>query len=79
MHINILYTSDSKVDKTKKSEDIAISSWVIWVTSSTSYLIYSFIISDMLLVIPSLIDFIMTLMVLALTIKYKGRSINEKT
>ena len=57
--------------KTKKSEDIAVSSWVLWTTASTSYLIYSFIVADFMLIVSSLLEFSLNLTVLILSIKYK--------
>lgn len=62
-----------KILRTKKTEDISALSWIIWVVSSTSYLIYSFIIADFMLVLSSLLEFSLNITILALTIKYRQR------
>lgn len=62
-----------KILKTKKSEDISVGSWIIWVISSTSYLIYSFLIWEFWLVLSSFLEFGLNLLVLILTIIYKEK------
>lgn len=62
-----------KILRTKKTEDISIGSWVIWVVSSTSYLIYSLLIWEFWLVLSSLLEFGLNLLILILTIVYKDR------
>ena len=34
-----------KLIKTKKSEDLSIQSWILWVVSSVSYTLYALIVS----------------------------------
>ena len=58
--------------RTKHSEDISISSWVLWVSSSTSFLIFSFLEGGFGLIFSSLVEFILTALVLILTIKYRN-------
>ena len=43
--ITIFETKYSELIKTKKSEDISIYSWILWVTSSFSYTLYAIIVS----------------------------------
>lgn len=62
-----------KLIKTKKSEDIAISSWVIWVISSLAYLMFSLLEGGLGLIFSSVSEFVLTFVVLFLSIKYKRK------
>ena len=58
--------------RTKHSEDISISSWVLWVSSSTAFLIFSLLEGGFGLIFSSSLEFILTALVLILTINYKN-------
>jgi len=62
-----------KTLKTKQSEDLSISSWIMWVTGSTCYLMYSILLGDIGIIISSLIEFSLNLMILVLSIKYRDK------
>ena len=62
----------TKLIKTKKSGDIAIASWVIWLLASTSYVIYSFIVADFMLIVSCMIEFILNSIILILTVRYRN-------
>ena len=65
-----------KLLKTKKSDDIAMSSWIIWVISSICYLIYSITIAEIMLIIECSLEFSLNITVLILTKKYRGGNNN---
>lgn len=69
-----------KLIKTKKSEDISIQSWILWVLSSLSYTIYAIIISkDVMLIFETCLELFFCLIILILSIKYrKNYSEREK-
>lgn len=62
-----------KLVKTKKSEDISIKSWSLWVVSGTAYAIYAvFCNYDFMLMILSLLELFFCLTILLLTVKYRN-------
>ncbi len=61
-----------KLIKGKKSEDISIHSWILWVVSSLSYTIYAIVVSkDIMLIFETSLEFIFCLLILLLSIKYR--------
>lgn len=62
-----------KLIRTKKSEDISICTWIIWVVSSLSYLVYSFLDGDFMLIVSSALEFGMSIIILVLTLKYNTK------
>lgn len=63
-----------KLIKTKKSEDISIQSWILWVISSLSYTIYAIIVSkDAMLIFETSLELFFCLLILLLSIKYRKR------
>lgn len=61
-----------KLIKTKKSNDLSITSWIIWVVSSFSYSLYAFLCSDeFMLKFETTLEFSFCLLILLLTIKYR--------
>lgn len=64
-----------KLIKTKKSEDISIKSWILWVVSSFSYTIYAVIVShDFMLIFETSLELLFCLIILCLSIKYRKNS-----
>lgn len=61
-----------KLIKTKKSNDLSINSWILWVASSLSYTIYAILCSkDLMLVFETSLELFFCLLILILAIKYK--------
>ncbi len=61
-----------KLLKTKKSEDLSIQSWVLWVVSSFSYTLYAVIVSkDFMLIFETGLELSFCLIILMLVIKYR--------
>jgi len=61
-----------KLLKTKKSEDLSIQSWVLWVVSSFSYTLYAVIVSkDFMLIFETGLELSFCLIILMLAIKYR--------
>ena len=61
-----------KLLKTKKSEDISISSWILWVTSSLAYTLYAIMVSnDFMLIFETLLELVFCLIILILSIIYR--------
>lgn len=63
-----------KLYNTKRSEGISIHSWILWVSSSFAYLIYSLLEGGFGLIFASVSEFILTAWVLILTYKYRKDS-----
>jgi MtN3 and saliva related transmembrane protein len=62
-----------KLIKTKKSNDLSINSWILWVISSLSYTLYAFICSkDFMLIFETSLELFFCLLILLLAIKYKN-------
>lgn len=61
-----------KLIKTKKSNDLSIKSWVLWVTSSLSYTLYAVLCSrDFMLILETSLEFSFCLIILVLAIIYR--------
>ena len=62
-----------KLIKTKKSKDISISSWILWLTSSFSYTLYAIIVSkDVMLIFETGLELFFCLVILILAILYRN-------
>lgn len=65
-----------KLLKTKKSEDISISSWILWVTSSLAYTLYAIMVSnDFMLIFETLLELVFCLIILILSIIYRVKKL----
>ena len=63
-----------KLIKTKESDDISISSWVLWVISSLSYVLYAYLCTDeFMLRFENTLEFSFCLLILFLTILYRRK------
>lgn len=61
-----------KLIKTKKSEDLSIKSWILWVISSFSYTLYAIIVSkDIMLIFETSLELFFCLLILILAITYR--------
>ena len=61
-----------KLIKTKKSEDLSLHSWILWVISSFSYTLYAIIVSkDFMLIFETSLELFFCLIILMLAIKYR--------
>ncbi len=61
-----------KLIKTKKSEDLSIKSWILWVTSSLAYTLYAILISkDFMLIFETLLELFFCLLILILALVYR--------
>lgn len=62
-----------KLLKTKKSDDLSIQSWILWVTSSLSYTLYAILVSkDGMLIFETCLELFFCLVILILAIIYKN-------
>ena len=62
-----------KLIKTKKSNDLSIQSWILWVTSSLAYTIYAIIVSkDFMLIFETSLELAFCIIILILAIKYRN-------
>ncbi len=62
-----------KLIKTKKSDDLSINSWILWVTSSFSYTLYAVLCSkDFMLIFETSLELAFCLIILLLSLKYKN-------
>lgn len=59
--------------KTKKSEDLSISSWVLFTVSSIANLAYSVVLGRAEFIISSVSEVVMILSVLLLTVYYRHK------
>ena len=58
--------------RTKKSEDISIPSWILWVTSGLCYTLYAVLVSkDGMLIFETVSELTFCLVILLLAIKYR--------
>lgn len=61
-----------KLIKTKKSTDLSIHSWILWVISSFSYTMYAVIVSkDFMLIFETCLELFFCLVILMLAIIYR--------
>lgn len=62
-----------KLLKTKRSEDLSIYSWILWVISSFAYTVYAILVSgDGMLIFETSLELFFCLLILALTIIYRN-------
>lgn len=62
-----------KLLKTKKSEDLSIYSWILWVISSFAYTVYAILVSgDSMLIFETSLELFFCLLILTLTIIYRN-------
>ena len=62
-----------KLIRTKKSEDISIGSWVLWLISSLSYTLYAIIVSkDVMLIFETGLELFFCLVILSLAVLYRN-------
>lgn len=62
-----------KLIKTKKSNDLSIQSWILWVTSSLAYTIYAIVVSkDFMLIFETSLELSFCLLILMLAIRYRN-------
>lgn len=62
-----------KLIKTKKSNDLSINSWILWVTSSLAYTLYAVLCSkDFMLIFETSLELAFCLIILLLALKYKN-------
>ncbi len=62
-----------KLIKTKKSNDLSINSWILWVTSSLAYTLYAVLCSkDFMLIFETALELAFCLIILLLALKYKN-------
>lgn len=63
-----------KLIKTQESNDLSTTSWIIWVVSSFSYLLYAFLCSnEFMLKFETVLEFSFCLIILILTIYYRKK------
>ena len=61
-----------KLIKTKKSNDLSLKSWILWVVSSLSYTLYALLCSDeVMLLVETSVEFFFCLLILSLAVKYR--------
>lgn len=62
-----------KLIKTKKSSDLSINSWILWVVSSFSYTLYAVLCSkDFMLIFETSLELFFCLLILLLAVKYRN-------
>ncbi len=62
-----------KLIKTKKSSDLSINSWILWVVSSLSYTLYAILCNrDFMLIFETSLELFFCFIILFLAIKYKN-------
>ena len=62
-----------KLIKTKKSSDLSINSWILWVVSSLSYTLYAILCNrDFMLIFETSLELFFCFIILFLSIKYKN-------
>ena len=63
-----------KLIKTKKSDDISSSSWMLWVISSLAFTLYTLIINkDLMLIFKALLELMFCSVILLLNLIYKSK------
>jgi uncharacterized protein with PQ loop repeat len=62
-----------KTIKTKKSEDVAISSWTISMISALCYTLYGFIIKDDFIIFTCITEVILAVISVIVLIKYRDK------
>ena len=62
-----------KLIRSKKSEDLSISSWILWGISSLSYTLYAICVSkDFMLIFTTILELTCCLLILLLAIRYRN-------
>lgn len=62
-----------KLIKTKRSSDLSIDSWILWVVSSFSYTLYAVLCSkDFMLIFETSLELFFCLLILLLAVKYRN-------
>lgn len=62
-----------KLIKNKKSSDLSINSWILWVISSSSYTLYAILCSkDIMLIFETSLELFFCLLILVLAVKYRN-------
>ena len=65
----------TKLIKTKKSEDLSIKSWTLWVISSLSYTLYAVLVSkDFMLIVETSLELTFCLLILVLAVNYRRKT-----
>lgn len=65
-----------KLIKTKKSDDISIASWLLWVTSSFAYTLYAILVSkDFMLIFETSLELTFCLIILILSGIYRRNKV----
>ena len=67
-----------KMMKTKRSEDLSISAWSLWLLSATCNTLYSFLLCRNELIVASVSELVLTLITIVFVIKYKDTDKNIK-
>lgn len=63
-----------KLIKTKKSDDLSSSSWMLWVISSLAFTLYTLIINkDLMLIFKALLELMFCSVILLLSLIYKSK------
>lgn len=63
-----------KLIKTKESDDISITSWILWVVSSLSYVLYAYLCTDeFMLRLENTLEFSFCILILTLTLIYRNK------
>ena len=61
-----------KLIKTKKSNDLSLKSWILWVVSCLSNTLYALLCSDeVMLLVETSVEFFFCLLILFLAVKYR--------
>lgn len=61
--------------KVKKSDELSINSWILWVVSNLSYTIYAILCSkDLMLIFETSLELFFCLWILALAVKYRNNN-----
>ena len=62
-----------KLLKNKKSDDLSIPSWILWVISSLSYTLYAICVSkDVMLIFETTLELSFCLVILLLAVRYRN-------
>lgn len=65
--------------KTKKSEDLSIWSWVLWVTSSLAYTLYAILCQDnIMLICETLLELLFCVIILICAIIFRDKKEKNK-
>ena len=68
-----------KLIKTKKSNDLSVQSWILWVISSFSYTMYAILCSnDYMLIFETSLELFFCILILVLAVIYKKNNDYER-